>query len=211
MDDDRKRQELQKPVVHQKNENCQVFNGPISGCVFAMPGAIVNHTAVQEVRNEDDINPSCNIIEENISSNMATSNPLSSSRQIIINKLLMLVDKGDWSINNAFDDVKKMLKEVLGQGETLLNAKDTELSEKLWHLLENGRGDRVKTVWQNLVGYFDDKKLFKQKGSPALNRDFFGTEEGYPNIDKGRPSRNNMSNGFREVLPLLDKFCPKIR
>lgn len=30
--------------------NCQVFNGPISGCVFAMPGATVNHTAVQKVK-----------------------------------------------------------------------------------------------------------------------------------------------------------------
>lgn len=36
---DEKRLELKNPVVHQKNENCQVFNGPINGCVFAMPGA----------------------------------------------------------------------------------------------------------------------------------------------------------------------------
>ncbi len=33
-----------------KDSNCQVFNGPISGCVFAMPGATVNHTAVQKVK-----------------------------------------------------------------------------------------------------------------------------------------------------------------
>ncbi len=43
------RLELKNPTVYQTNENCQVFNGPISGCVFAMPGSTVNHTATQQV------------------------------------------------------------------------------------------------------------------------------------------------------------------
>lgn len=38
-------QELKNPIIHQKNENCQVFNGPISGCVFAMPGSNVTQHA----------------------------------------------------------------------------------------------------------------------------------------------------------------------
>lgn len=41
------REELRSPVIHQTNENCQVFNGPISGCVFAMPGANVTQQAGQ--------------------------------------------------------------------------------------------------------------------------------------------------------------------
>lgn len=41
--------ELKTPTIHQKNENCQVFNGPISGCVFAMPGSTVNQSPVQKV------------------------------------------------------------------------------------------------------------------------------------------------------------------
>jgi hypothetical protein len=36
-------------TIYQTNENCQVFNGPISGCVFAMPGATVNQSPVQSV------------------------------------------------------------------------------------------------------------------------------------------------------------------
>ena len=32
----------------ETDSNCQVFNGPISGCVFAMPGAIVNQSPVQK-------------------------------------------------------------------------------------------------------------------------------------------------------------------
>lgn len=39
-------------TIYQTNENCQVFNGPISGCVFAMPGATVNQSPVQQVTPE---------------------------------------------------------------------------------------------------------------------------------------------------------------
>lgn len=39
----------QAPVIYQTIENCQVFNGNITGCVFAMPGAnITQHTREQE-------------------------------------------------------------------------------------------------------------------------------------------------------------------
>jgi hypothetical protein len=50
----------------------------------------------------------------------------------------------------------------------------------------------------------------KQKSAPALNVDFFGDKDGSDNINKGRPSRDNMSSGFREVLPLLDAYVPKL-
>ena len=139
---------------------------------------------------------------ENVSS-------LSDSRQAILNQLLELADKGDWKKDDTANEVKLMLRTVLGQGKALLTSKNAEMSEALWHLLENGRGDRVKIVWQNLVGYMDDRRLFRQKGSPALNRDFYGNEDGYSNIDKGRPSRDNMSSGFCEILPLLDAYVPK--
>ena len=135
---------------------------------------------------------------------------LTMRRQEILDRLLALVDKGDWKHDRTADGVKKMMQTVLGQGETPLTGKEAEMSEALWHLLENQRGDRVKIVWQNIVGYLDEKKLFPIKGSPALNKDFFGNDDGYTNIDKGRPSRNNMSNGFRGVLPLLDAYVPKL-
>ena len=44
-----KKIEHKDSTIYQKNENCQVFNGPISGCVFAMPGATVNQSSVQQV------------------------------------------------------------------------------------------------------------------------------------------------------------------
>lgn len=139
-----------------------------------------------------------------------TTLTLTASRQAILGQLLDYADKGEWARGITTEDIKTMLRTVLGQGETLLCDEDAEMSETLWHLLENGRGDRVKIVWQNLVGYMDDKKLLRQKGSPALNKVFFGNEEKYSNIDKGRPSRDNMSSGFKDVLPLLDTYVPEV-
>ena len=103
-----------------------------------------------------------------------------------------------------------MLETVLGQGQPPLTGKYATLSETLWQLLENGRGERVKIVWQNLVGYFADRHLLPSSmGAPALNKMFFGDETGYSNIDKGRPSKGLMTADFESLLPLLDAYVPK--
>ena len=107
------------------------------------------------------------------------------------------------------ENVKAMLKAALGVEENL-SEKEAELSKVLWRLLESGRGDRVKIVWQNLVGYLDDKRLFRLKGSPALNKDFFGDDKGYTNIDKGRPSKGLMTADFENIIPLLDAYVPRV-
>ena len=135
---------------------------------------------------------------------------LSDSRQAILNQLLDLVDKGDWIKDHIGEQVKAMLKTVLGQGETPLKGNEAELSATFWKLLESGRSERLRVTWQNLVGYFDDNHLLKKKTAPALNMDFFGDKIGSDNINKGRPSRDNMSSGFREILPLLDAYVPKV-
>ena len=134
---------------------------------------------------------------------------LTPERQTLLDKLLVLADKGDWVSGVTSENVKTMLKTVLGLGESPLTGKEAEMSEVLWHLLESGRGDRMKIVWQNMVGYLDDKKMFRLKGSPALNKDFFGDDKGYTNIDKGRPSKGLMTADFENVIPLLDAYCPK--
>lgn len=132
------------------------------------------------------------------------------NRKKILERLFELVDKGDWTPYEKIDEVKQMLQTILGQGDVKLNEKELKLSESLWYLLENGRGDRVKITWQNLIGYFDEKKLFRTKGSPALNKDFFDNEDGYTNIDKGRPKETNiyMPRRFYDVIELLDTYCP---
>ena len=135
------------------------------------------------------------------------------TRKAIADELMALAEKGDWVEGITAEDIKVMLRNVLGMGEVSLTDKQSELSGKLWRLLEVGRkgeNGRVRIIWQNIVGFLDERRLFKQKGASALNKDFFGDSIGYTNIDKGRPKRNDMSNGFREILPLLEEFVPKL-
>lgn len=148
----------------------------------------------------------------NVSSpNPCNDNKPSESRQAIIYQLLDLADKGEWAKGMTADDIKAMLKAVLSQGEMPLTDNESGLSETLWQLLENGRGDRVKIVWQNMVGYFADRHLLPSSmGAPALNKMFFGDETGYTNIDKGRPSKGLMTADFESLVPLLDAYVPKV-
>ena len=149
-----------------------------------------------------------NTLKKETNTQKATAVSLAPGRQVILDQLLALADKGDWVDGISAEPVKAMIEAVLGRGKTPLTSDETEMSETLWHLLENGRGDRVVIVWQNMVGYLDDKKLFRLKGSPALNKDFFGDDKGYTNIDKGRPSKGLMTADFESVIPLLDAYVP---
>lgn len=54
MKDEEKKLELKNPTIYQTNENCQVFNGPISGCVFAMPGSNVTQVGKSQQTDEKD-------------------------------------------------------------------------------------------------------------------------------------------------------------
>ena len=150
-----------------------------------------------------------NTVKKETNTQNVTTIALTPGRQEILDQLLALADKGDWVNGISAELIKAMLKVVLGLGETPLTGDETAMSETLWHLLENGRGDRVSIVWQNMVGYLDDKKLFRLKGSPALNKDFFGDDRGYTNIDKGRPSKGLMTADFGSIIPLLDAYCPE--
>lgn len=138
---------------------------------------------------------------------------LSDERQLIFAELMALVENGDWVNGITAGDIKVMLRNVLGMGEVSLTAEQAELSGRLWLLLEAGRkgeNGRVRIIWENIVGFLDEKRLFVQKGSPALDEDFFGDSKKYTNINKGRPGNDYMSNGFREILPLLEAFAPKL-
>lgn len=126
------------------------------------------------------------------------------TRQAILDELMALAEKGDWVEGITTDDAKGMLTTVLGRGETPLSDEETEMSEELWGMLEHGRGDRVKIVCANLVGYFAEKKLFVNNDTPALSVQFFGNKKSIDNINKGKNGR------LSKVTPLLDAYAPKM-
>ena len=140
-------------------------------------------------------------------------NMINDTREAIADELLALAENGDWVEGITAEDITLMLRNVLRMGEVSLTAKQAKLSNGLWLLLEKGRKGklgRVRIIWENIVGFLDEKRLLVQKGASALDKDFFGDDKGYTNIDKGRPNSNNMPKGFREIMPLLEAFVPKL-
>lgn len=133
---------------------------------------------------------------------------LPDSRKAILESLTELVGYGEWVAPATAENVLAMLQNVLGVGMYELTGEDAERSETLWSLLE--ATGKLRVVWQNLTGYFAEKRFFNPSfGSPALNEMFFGNTEYYQNIDKGRPSYNRKSRKWTQVLPLLDRFVPR--
>jgi len=119
---------------------------------------------------------------------------LSPQRHSMLGRLLELAGRGDWHQPASVEYIGGLLEGLARRDE-------------FWHLLEQGRGDRVRVTWQNLVGYFAEQGFLPAGlGSPALNKMFFGqSADDYQNIDKGR-RRDSMSAGFRALLPLIDEL-----
>lgn len=133
---------------------------------------------------------------------------LPESRKDILNALAELVGYGEWVAPASAENILMMLQNALGVGMYELTGEDAEMSEMFWSLLE--ATGKLRVVWQNLIGYFAEKRFFSPSlGSPALNEMFFGNKELYQNIDKGRPSYGRKSKKWAQVLPLLDRFVPK--
>ena len=126
------------------------------------------------------------------------------TRKAIFDELMDLAEKGEWVNGISAENIKGMLRNVLGVGETQLSEEETEMSEELWYMLEHGRGDRVKIVCENLVGYYAEKKIFVNNDTPALSVQFFGNKKSIDNINKGKNGR------LSKVTRLLDAYLPKI-
>ena len=104
----------------------------------------------------------------------------------------------------------QMMDNVLALG-TLLTKEDEALSDQLWQLLSERKGnsgrDAARLTWANLAGYFLYHGLLKGD-TASLSNDFFGNRDQANNINKGKPG-NSTNAAFRAILPLLDRFRPK--
>jgi hypothetical protein len=149
--------------------------------------------------------------EYETSQNLNAYDNLTDSRKEIVDRLEMLIDKGDWVAPASTDVMKSYIRLVLGVGTKKLIGDDKVLSDTLWSLLELGKKDRVRIVFQNMIGYFMFYKLLPEgRGTKTLNCDFFGNNAPtYQNINHGKPGNVNMPADFNNILPLLDKYRPK--
>lgn len=202
MNDKDKEKQAQAPinVWGIANIGCSMENVTFQTLVAAPEGTKTEEAeVVEEVKTSDDENKQEPKPTPDKKDETGTYSPLNTSRQEILDQLLALADKGGWLNGVTADAIKTMMQQVLQESETL------------WQLLEKGRGDRVRIVWQNLIGYFVDRKLLPSTiGAPALNKMFFGDDKGYTNIDKGRPSKGLMTADFESMVPLLDAHVPRV-
>ena len=136
---------------------------------------------------------------------------LSPTRRDSLSRLLAIMDRAPWRSPATARSVRRFLLTVLAAegGTPLTSSEDMELSEKMWRLMEQGRGDRTQIVAMNLAGYFVGRGLLPN-GSPALAKAMFGknTDAKYSNIDKGNPDCQSLSKGFAEIVPLLERHLP---
>ena len=137
--------------------------------------------------------------------------PLTEARQQLLQQIIDLISQGEWHLQGGAERVGQMMSRVLGADGAAMSHEERQMSEQLWTLFEHRRGGEAQRVtFLNMIGYWDERGLFHHHGgSPSLCKMFFHTDDGYCNIDKGRPGSSGMLPGFKGVLPLLDQYCPK--
>ncbi len=103
-----KKIEHKDSTIYQTNKNCQVFNGPISGCVFAMPGATVNQSPVQQV------SPTMDEDKSEETENDSKHEEPEEKVELGEDALTELVEKLKPIFFNNENDVRLFLKEISG-------------------------------------------------------------------------------------------------
>ena len=141
-----KKIEHKDSTIYQTNKNCQVFNGPISGCVFAMPGATVNQSPVQKV------SPTMDEDKSEETENDSKHEEPEEKVELGEDTLTELVEKLKPIFFNNENDVRLFLKEISGMKPNsitdLVNiwVKDKKISDygssrkgDLWKILHEAK------------------------------------------------------------------------
>lgn len=126
----------------------------------------------------------------------------------IVSKLEQLVGRGLWLNGMTAEDVMNGLRKALALDAPGLNTDEMAMSNKLWALLRNRRGQdqkgSLRTTWLNIVGYCLRHKML-DGASPQLCKMFYPNLKGdeYKAIDKGK---NKEVQAFVKVEPLLEAY-----
>lgn len=128
----------------------------------------------------------------------------------IVTKLRELVSRGYWQNGLTEEDVLSGLMKALALEKPGLNTKEMELSNKLWAMLRERRGqdkeDSLKITWLNIVGYCLGNGMLKGAAT-KLCKEFYphaGVDD-YKAINKGKKPEKDLKS-FAEIKPLLDTY-----
>lgn len=132
---------------------------------------------------------------------------MNQARRSKLDDIVQLLQKGNWKQPATAENITLFLNTVFGKETSLLDEEDYVLCEKMWALIEGGRGDRKMIVSSNLAGFFSEENLLN--GTPKeISSELFGNERMINSINDGK--KNNRSNAFDVVIPFLTKYIDKI-
>lgn len=129
------------------------------------------------------------------------------ARQSKLDEIIRILQNGGWKQPATADNIKQLLNTVFGRDLSLLDKEDMDLCEKMWSLVEGGRGDRKMIVPANLAGFFADENLLNGS-SKEISKDLFGNGNMVNSVNDGK--KNNRSVTFEGVIPFLTKYTNKI-
>lgn len=144
--------------------------------------------------------------EEKVPTLPAQSRQLNKKDQEILDQLMDLVTKGDWTDGATAESIQAGLQRALGVGEPLPEELQKQ-SDQLWAMLYNRRScdaeKSLQVTWLNIAGWCVKRGVLKCSSSPSLCKRFFKDcgEHDYKAIDKGR---ENPSKQFESTFKLLE-------
>ena len=135
---------------------------------------------------------------------------MDAGHQSKLDEIIGILQKGDWKLPATADNVKLLLNTVFGKDTSLLDEGDIDECEKMWALVEGGKGkDRKVIVSAKLAGFMGrEENLMKNDGPKAISDELFGKHNSQVSaINKGKLG---CSNDFDAVIPFLKKYIDKI-
>jgi hypothetical protein len=133
--------------------------------------------------------------EEQVELNMARLSKL--------DDIIGILQRGNWKQPATTENITLFLNTVFGKDTSHLDDGDVWESNKMWALIESGRGDRTKIVSANLAGFFADENLLNGT-SKEISNELFGNNNQINSINDGK--KNNRSIAFENTIPFLSKY-----
>ncbi len=131
-------------------------------------------------------------------------------RQSKLDEIIGILQNGNWKQPATAENVELLLNAVFGRDLSSLDEGDETQCEKMWALVENGKGkDRKVIVAAKLAGFLGrEENLMKVDGPKAISDDLFGKANNQVSaINKGKLG---CSSDFDAVIPFLKKYIDKI-
>ena len=132
---------------------------------------------------------------------------LGHDRKTKLDDIIQILQKGNWKLPATTENIVLLVNAIFGKDLSSVDEDDIPLCEKMWTLIEGGRGDRKMIVSANLAGFFADENLLNGT-STEISNELFGNVNMVNNVTDGK--KNHRSNAFEEVIPFLTKYTNKI-